>query len=496
MSETTSVFLVRLSGELTIKSRRTRRPFQQRLRDNVVDALRRAGAAFRIHDDWGRMIVEVEGEGRAPLALLSRVFGISSVSPAEAICEPRLDRILEVGERAYSARVRGRSFAVRGRARTHGALTSREVNYELGAVLCRHGRVDLDAPEVEVHVEAYPHGAYFFTSRLPGPGGLPLGAAGPAVALLSGGYDSAVAAWMMLRRGVDLHYVFCNLGGGAYERSVLRVAKVLCDGWSYGARPRLHVVDFAEPLRLVRDGTRGGLRQVVLKRLMYRTAALVGREVEALALVTGESVGQVSSQTLANLRAISGCTELPVLRPLAGFHKEEIIERSREIGTFELSKSVREYCAIDDRAQSAARPERVLAEEARFDLGVLDRAVADRRVIDLHAVALRDLVEPYVYTSTVPADAIVIDTRRAALYEAWHYPGAVRRDFSRLSDDFGALDRTRTYVLCCDVGVRTAQLAERMQRSGFEAYSFAGGVPALRRWAESGSSARALPARS
>jgi thiamine biosynthesis protein ThiI len=478
-----SLFLVRLSGELTIKSRRTRRSFQQRLRVNVEDALRRTGTPFRLRDEWGRFFVEAAGV--APLATLARVFGLSSISRVEVVCEPSLERILEVGERSYAERVRGRSFAVRARVRARGPLRSREVNYGLGAALCRHGRVDLDEPDVEVHVEIHPHGAYFFSQRVPGAGGLPLGGAGSAVALISGGYDSAVAAWMMLRRGLALHYVFCNLGGAAYERSVLRVAKVLTEGWSHGARPRLHVVDFAELLRLLRERTRGGLRQVVLKRLMYRTAERIGREVGALALVTGESVGQVSSQTLANLRAISSCTELPVLRPLAGFDKEEIIARSREIGTYELSCSVREYCAVERRPRTAVRPESVAAEENRLDLAVLDRSVAGRRVIDLRSVALRDTVVPYLFTTSVPADAVVIDTRRAALYDAWHYPGAVRRDLARLSDEYGALDRTRTYVLCCDVGVRTAELAERMQRSGFEAYSFAGGVPALRRWAES-----------
>jgi thiamine biosynthesis protein ThiI len=485
------LLLVRLSGELTIKSRRTRRSFQQRLRANVEDALARTGLSFRLRDEWGRYFVEAAGA--APLAILPRVFGLSSISRIEAVCEPSLERILEVGERGYAGRVRGRTFAIRARVRARGPLTSREVNYALGAALCRHGRVDLDEPEVEVHVEVHPHGAYFFSQRVPGAGGLPLGAAGTAVALVSGGYDSAVAAWMMLRRGLCLHYVFCNLGGAAYERSVLRVAKVLADGWSHGTRPRLHVVDFAEPLRLLRERTRSGLRQLVLKRLMYRTAERIAGEVGALALVTGESVGQVSSQTLANLRAISGCAQLPVLRPLAGFDKEEIIARSREIGTYELSCGIREYCAVERRPRTAARPASVDAEESRLDVAVLDRAVADRRVIDLRAVALRDTVLPYLFTTSVPADAVVVDTRRSALYEAWHYPGAVRRDLARLSDEFGTLDRTRTYVLCCDVGVRTAELAERMQRSGFEAYSFAGGVPALRRWAESCDAARSRP---
>ena len=130
--------------------------------------------------------------------------------------------------------------------------------------------------------------------------------------------SSAVAAWLMLKRGVEMDYVFCNLAGQAYERSVVQVAKVLADRWSYGTRPRLHVVDFGAPLDELRSKARESYWQVVLKRLMYRAANLVARERKAEAIITGEAVGQVSSQTLTNLRAIEPASDLPVFRPLLG----------------------------------------------------------------------------------------------------------------------------------------------------------------------------------
>src|SRR5690606_12565058 len=158
--------------------------------------------------------------------------------------------------------------------------------------------------------------------------------------------DSAVAAWLMLKRGVQLDYVFCNLAGDAYERSVALVAKVLADDWSYGTRPRLHVIDFGPVLDDLRAKSRPRYWQVVLKRLMYRAGDHVAQEARAQGLVTGEAIGQVSSQTLVNLAAIDRASSLPVFRPLIGFDKMDIVELSRRLGTFELSSKVQEYCAI------------------------------------------------------------------------------------------------------------------------------------------------------
>ncbi len=480
-SEPQHTFLLRLCGELATKSRQTRRRFQRRLRECLADALTSAGVEFRVRDEWGRVFVEASG--RAALDVLPRVFGIASLSEIEATAPAELDAIVGAGSAIYADRVRGRTFAVRARRSGRHAFSSRDINYALGAALNRYGRVDLDDPQVTVGVEVRDDVAYFYSDRIPGPGGLPVGTEGRAVALISGGYDSAVAAWMMLKRGVALDYVFCNLAGAAYERAVLAVAKLIADEWSYGTRPRIHVIDFEEPLRQLRERVRESFWQVVLKRLMYRAAAAVAADCDAHAIVTGEAIGQVSSQTLANLCAIEPCVDTPVLRPLLGFDKEEIIARSRSIGTHVLSEKVREYCALtEERPVTAASPDQAAAEEAKLDLAALDRAVAGRRVLELRELDPAELVLPYLYTSEIPDDALVVDVRSAAAYEAWHYPGARLLDFWDLLDNFERLlERDRTYVLYCELGLKSAQLAERMQRAGYEAYSFKGGAPALRR---------------
>jgi tRNA uracil 4-sulfurtransferase len=480
---TETLTLVRFAGEIFVKSRRTRSVFLRRLRSNIADALATADPPAILELGWDRLYVRTPGDSLP--AELGRVFGISSFSSIERVTPAELDRILDEGEAVFLPRVRGRTFAVRARRAGTHPFSSHDIQVKLGARLLEASAgVDLDHPEVEAFVEVRDDRAFLFAAREPGAGGLPLGAEGRAVTLLSGGFDSAVAAWLMLKRGVAQDYVFCNLGGDAYERAVVQVAKVLADDWSHGTRPRLHVIDFAEPLRELREKSRERFWQVVLKRLMYRAASMVGGELGADAIVTGEAVGQVSSQTLPNLRAIEPAADLPVFRPLIGFDKDEIIDRARHIGTAGLSEQVKEYCAIaPGRPVTAASVQAVEREEAGIDRAVLERAVAERRVLDLRALTPADLVAPYLFIDQVPDDAVVLDCRPEPQYLAWHLPGAEHRDEFDLLRRFGKLDRDRRYVLYCGHGIQTAHIAEKMQQAGYEAYSFRGGVGGLRKWA-------------
>lgn len=476
--------LVRLGAELTIKSRRTRAAFLRRLMRNMGDALRSADVDFRIEPAWGRLFVHADA--RRALPALARVFGISSLSSVERTVPADVDQIVAAGTELYRAQVRDRRFAVRARRVGQHAFHSKDIEVQLGAALRPHAAgVDLSDPEVTVHVEVRDEHAYLFSERMPGAGGLPLGVEGNAVALLSGGYDSAVSAWLMLRRGIDLDYVFCNLGGDAYERAVVHVAKVLADEWSFGSRPHLHVVDFGPVLDELRAKTRPAYWQVVLKRLMYRAALPVAAERGGEAIITGEAVGQVSSQTLTNLRAIEQVATLPVFRPLLGFDKEEIIERARAIGTAALSEQVKEYCAIaPGKPVTAASVERVDEQEALLDLGVIDVAVQSRKVIDLRALQPTDLVAPYLFAEGIPPGAVVIDCRPRAQFRSWHLKGAEHREEWEILRDFRRFDRDRTYILYCAHGIQTAYIAERMQRAGYEAYSFRGGLRGVMQYAK------------
>ena len=479
----TPLYLVRLSPEVTTKSRRTRRRFQELLVHNLKDALAALGSRYDVQKLWDRLFIEADHAGAAQR--IAGVFGVSSVSRVDARVPADLDRIVEAGHALYRDLVaRHATFAVRARRSGRHPFSSRDVLVRLGAALNPYSRVDLDHPGVTVSVEVRDQEAFLFSGREEGAGGLPLGIEGKAVCLISGGFDSAVAAWMVLRRGVSLDYVFCNLAGDAYERMVASITKVIADEWSYGDWPKLHVVDFGPVVNDLRAKAEPRYWQVVLKRQMYRAAERVATELNAEAIVTGEAIGQVSSQTLSNLRSIDAAATLPVFRPLLGFDKSWIIERAQQIGTAALSARVHEYCAIaPDRPVTHTSPERAAAQEVNLDFGLLERAVAERKVLDLRRLSPTELVEPYLFTEEVPDGAVVLDCRPAHQYQAWHYPGAELSTLADAPARLKTLTKDRTCVLYCECGVQTAHLAELMQRAGYEAYSFRGGAPRLRDWA-------------
>ena len=471
---------MRFSGELSTKARRTRSRFQNRLATNLRDAFDAEGIDAALEFGWSRL--HVESPDAAFLDPLLRTFGVSSCSVLAGECEADLDTIVATGTALFAESVRGRSYAVRARRSGSHGFSSSDIQQRLGAALNPGATVDLGDPDITVFVEVRDERVFFHEDRIRGPSGLPLGVQGHALVLISGGFDSAVAAWMALRRGIRLDYAFCNLGGSAYERMVVEVTKILTDRWSYGTRPRLHVLEFGPVVEAMRARAKPAYLQVVLKRMMYRAAATIGERIGAEAIVTGESVGQVSSQTLRNLRAIENASSLPVLRPLLGFHKEEILDRAREIGTHDLSARVREYCdLVPQRPVTASSPEAAAAQEAAVGFEELDEAIAGAAVHDVRALRPESMVGASLYVADVPDGAVILDTRPRDAFEAWHWPGASLRDLPQLERDFGELDRDATYVLCCAEGVRTAYLAEVMQRAGYEAYSFLGGAPRMRR---------------
>jgi thiamine biosynthesis protein ThiI len=483
------IALLRFSGEFTTKARATRLQFRRRLFENLRDALSDAGLEPKLEIHHTRMYVQLPETHAIPDPEdhpLARVYGIQSVSFGERYAVDDLDAVVEIGEQLFGERVRGKRFAVRARRvgdRVPKTLRRRPVEVELGTrLLPDSAGVDLTNPEVTVRVELSETGACFFTEVIQGPAGLPLGVEGRAVALVSGGFDSAVAAWQLQRRGVEMEFVFCNLGGPTHLAGTLRVIKCLADRWCYGTSPGFHVIDFEPVTEAIREHTTMRYWQLLLKRMMLRVGERVARQKTAAAIVTGDAVGQVSSQTLTNLAVVSRATDTPILRPLVALHKEEIIELATHIGTFELSKVVAEYCAmVPTKPATRASREIVEAEEAKLPPDLLDRVMETRTVFDLRSFELEQLDLDTPAVSKLPPDAVLIDLRPIAHFRNEHHPEALHLDFARAIETLPSLDRSRVYVISCEFGLMSAHLAEQMRRQGFEAFHFTGGQKALMR---------------
>ncbi len=479
--------LLRFSGELTTKARPTRRRFEQCLVRNLRDALQSLGVTPQLELTHDRYFVRADHPQAA--ATLARVFGVQSVACSETTPAERLEEVVRDGCERFSDKVAGKRFAVRarrvgGRART--PVSGGDVAVALGEVLRpASAGVDLSNPEIEVRVELHGKRAFWIEREIAGPAGLPLGTAGRAVVLLSGGFDSAVAAWHLMRRGVQLDFVFCNLGGDVHLRGALGVAHVIACQWAYGTKPRFHAIDFDDLVGEIRARVKPRLWQIVLKRQMLRCAEAIAREREAEAVVTGDAIGQVSSQTLTNLNTISGAISFPVLRPLIGANKNEIVRQAEAIGTASLSAAVDEYCAmVPSKPATAARPIEVEQAEREFSVERLAAALEGRGLFDLRALDLRAQADTTLAVDVVPDGATVLDLRSKAAFGGWHYPGALRLDFDQALVAYPSFEPGRPYLLYCEVGMKSAHLAERMRDAGFDAAHLAGGLRAAMRCAK------------
>jgi len=477
-----TALLVRFAGDLTTKSRGTRVHFVRRLARNIRDALNREEISGQVERRWSRLVVYSD-DPRA-VELLSRVFGVQSVSPATVRAWEELDDIIAAGTELFGDAVAGKKFAVRARRsgdRRNMPFNSLAVERALGReLLDRAAGVDLEEPELTAHVEIHPKKAFFFSSVSPGPGGLPLGVEGRALALISGGFDSAVAAWQMMRRGVDLDFLFFNLGGSAHARGVLRVSKLLSDNWIFGGRPTLHSIDLRPYVEALQAATNPRYWQVLLKRQMLRVAQRVAVECDLPALVTGEAMGQVSSQTLPNLSVIDSATRMLVMRPLIGFNKDTIVQMARRIGTYDISAQVAEFCAmLAKNPATAAALSEVEAEERKLPEQLVEKALASRTARELRQLELSDLADKDLEIDHVPAGARLVDLRSKAAYDAWHLAGAEWMDYFSAIRDLGRFDADADWVAVCEIGLKSADLAERLAAAGISAHHVRDGIRTL-----------------
>jgi thiamine biosynthesis protein ThiI len=475
--------LIRMSPEIVMKSDRVRGRFQQRLVKNIEYALKFNGIEFTILAEWSR--IEVKLMDPRGLDVLQRVFGIQQVCVIEAECPADLTSITETGFRVFTPYLdKGESFAIRSRRYAKDLpFTSLDINLTLGSRL-NAGRdcVNLSKPDRTFHVEVRSEHAYFYGNAIMGAGGLPLGTGGRAICLISGGFDSGAAAWMIMKRGVELDFLLCNLAGGAFQRSVVAIAKGLHDRWGFGSTPKFYSVDFSSVVTDLTTSVQSRYVQVILKRLFYRAANLMARVCKADGIVTGEAIGQVSSQTLQNLRAIDIVAEYPVLRPLIAYDKEEIIDLCRRIGTDKQSSKIQEFCHLaQSKPVTACRPSFAASEESKLDRGLLEDAVAKSQPLDLLELTDLHMRSEFLSVAEIPSGAIVIDVREREEFDQGHVEGAKNIEFTKILGNFKDLEKSQTYIICCPHGTMSGIVAEKMQAEGYLAYSYRGGLSSLRR---------------
>lgn len=379
-------------GEISLKG--LNRPmFEKQLLANVAKALAPLGK-FSIRKSQSTVYVEPLGDDidmQAATERLSKVFGIVNICPA-AKCQKTIEDIERtILECLSQIDLNGKTFKVEAkREDKQFPMNSPQLCRHMGAVILKNTEglsVDVHNPDILVQIEIRKE-AFIFTQKVSGAGGMPVGTAGRAALLLSGGIDSPVAGWMISKRGVVLDAVHFHSHPYTSDRAkekVIELAKIMTQ---YTGPIRLHIVPFTDIQLDIIDKCPKNYLTIIMRRLMMRIAEKIARESGAMALITGESIGQVASQTMESLVVTDNAVDMPVFRPCIGMDKEEIVTISKKIDTYETSiLPYEDCCTIFVPKHPKTKPSISEIQEAEKLLtdpeGMMEKAIQDREIIDL-----------------------------------------------------------------------------------------------------------------
>ncbi len=472
-------FILKFFPEITIKSDPVRKRMSRQLTENLRILLRRFDPEARVEQDWDKLEVAVPGEEtervNAVADLLACVPGIATIARVRVHGLGDLQDIYERTRSVWGEALTGKTFCVRVKRTGRHNFSSTDVERFVGGGLLHHTgakAVDLQHPEVTVKLEIRGEHLYIVEQTYAGLGGFPLGSQEAVLALVSGGFDSTVASYQSIKRGLKTHFLFFNLGGKAHEVGVKEIAFYLWNRFGSSHRVKFITVPFEGVVQEILSKVDPSCMGVILKRMMLRAGSQVADHAGVDALVTGEAVAQVSSQTLTNLAIIDRVSTKLILRPLAFTDKGAIIDQCRAIGAEHFAANMPEYCGvISVRPSAHLRLARVEEEEARLDATVLSSALERARVQPIDAV-MDDITETVAQVPVIadPAeDVVVVDIRHPneqELRPLQRQPAPLAIPFYRLDAEFANLDASKQYLLYCAKGVMSRLHAAHLWDAG------------------------------
>ncbi|MBN3491560.1 tRNA uracil 4-sulfurtransferase ThiI [Vibrio neptunius] len=472
-------FIVKPHPEIFVKSESVRKRFTKILECNIRNIIKSRTESVAVFNRRDHIEVTAESDDfyKETVEVLTQTPGIHHVLEVQQSEFKDLHDIFEQVLELNRPSLEGKTFVVRAKRRGKHDFTSIELERYVGGGLnqaIESASVKLRNPDVTIKVEVANEKLNQVIKRYKGLGGFPLGTQEDVLSLISGGFDSGVSSYLHIKRGSKVHYCFFNLGGPAHEIGVKQVSHYLWNKYGSSAKVRFISIDFepvvAEILEKVDDGQMG----VILKRMFMRAAGMVAEKFGIQALVTGEAIGQVSSQTLTNLRHIDNVTDTLILRPLINWDKEDIINLARDIGTEDFAKTMPEYCGVISKKPTVKAVKAKLdAEEDKFDFSILEQVVRDARQMDIRDIAKEsEEAAPEVeQVQAVEQHATVLDIRSPEEeednpleidgVEVKHLP------FYKLGTQFGDLDQSKTYLLYCERGVMSRLQALYLLDQGF-----------------------------
>ena len=372
-------------SEIALKSRYVRNNLEKSLAQDIVNILRKNGYAdAESHRRYGR--IYIEGVPNEASDIVSKVFGVANVMPSTRVGNEYEAVLAQIVEEAKSKMKEGDGFAVRPKVVGEHEYTSRDLSYEggsrvMGALKDRNIHVDLTNPDITLYAEVRDQESFIYSQVIRGVLGLPYGTQGKAVSLFSGGIDSPVSTWLMMKRGVGVLPLFMDqrpyVGDSYVERAITSFKHIasMVPRTNY----KLYAAPMGEIMERIMETRELKFTCVMCKRSMYRIAEEFSKRHKAQAVITGESMGQVASQTLSNMYVLSASINMPILRPIVGLDKVEIEDIARKIGTYGITAKTTEGCkCVPVGPATRSRVEVIEELEAELDLVALCNEVAHK----------------------------------------------------------------------------------------------------------------------
>ncbi len=473
-------FIIKLFPEIMIKSDSVKKRFVKILTSNIRNTLLKYDDQVVVIRYWDYIEVRTKDTSKNTLLqdLLTKIAGIHHILVVEEIQVHSLHEIFEQTLAQVGESLNDKTFCVRVKRKGKHNFTSIDVERYVGGGLNQHiatAKVQLKNPDVTVRLEIEDDKMLFVKQRIEGLGGYPLGTQEDVLSLISGGFDSGVSSYMLIRRGARVHYCFFNLGGSAHEIGVKQMAYHLWQRYSLSHKVKFIAIPFEGVVGEILEKVENGQMGVVLKRMMVRAASQIAEQFGIQAIVTGEALGQVSSQTLTNLRLIDEAATSLVLRPLIAHDKEQIIALAKQIGTDDIAKSMPEFCGVISKNPTVkALRSKIESEEQQFDFAVLNQAVANAEILDIRQIAT-DTSQQIRNVETIAnlgKNDVILDIRSPEEIEEnpREFAGVeiIQLPFYKVSSQFADLDQSKNYVLYCERGVMSKLQALYLKELGFE----------------------------
>jgi len=456
----TQKFIVKFFPEIMIKGSSAKKQMINQLFNNLTKLLKQIDEEINLRKFFDKIEIV------CPIDLVTETRQILLETPGiELVLEAiqfdqvtTLEQIKVIVNDAMHQEIEGKTFVVRAkRSGTHD-FKSTQIEQTVGGYMLAHNKtkgVDLRTPEVTINVELMNNQLNIITLKHKGLGGFPLGTQGDILSLMSGGFDSTVASYLTMKRGIKTHFIFFNLGGVAHEIGVKQVALYLWNKFGSSHDVSFISVPFDDVITEIFRSTAESYMGVTLKRLMLKASEKIADDLGIDALLTGESVAQVSSQTLRNLALIDQVTNKLILRPLSTMNKPEIMSIANDIGTRRFAETMPEYCGVISKNPITHGSYKRMEEESRkFDYSVLDAAIENAVSIKVKEIVndVSDIGQMEVISDLTSGEFTVIDIRQSddcieTSSETLKIP------FYKLKNEFKKLPQDKEYLFYCDKGI-------------------------------------------